>query len=88
MTKPGHKISKLRNVNDVALAIEKYRHEVTMCEHELLSSLKNVGKTFGESVREKVLAYTLPRITVKVIKWVKSTLYNRRKKKREKNNAG
>jgi hypothetical protein len=75
---------KLRNTNEVALALEKYRHEVKLQEHVLFSGLKNLRKSFFNSVEEAVKMYTQQWVMIRVMKWVQSALYSKRKKKKKK----
>ena len=74
----------LRTVNDVALAIEKYRHEVKLHEHVLFSGLRDVRKSFVQSLEETVRMYTQQWVMIRVMKWVQSAIYNKRKKKKKK----
>lgn len=79
-----HSKTKLRTTNDVALALEKYRHEVRMHEHVLFSGLKDLRRSFTRSLEETIKAYTQQWVMIRVMKWVQSALYKRRNNKKKK----
>jgi len=75
---------KLRNANDLQMAITSYRNEVKLHEQLFYSGLRNVRKSFENSIEDSVKAYTQQWVMIKVMQWVQSAIYKRRKKKKKK----
>jgi len=85
MSNPDKEIVKLKNVNDLNLAVEKYRNEVKLLELELQSGFNNLQNSFVESVQNTVYSFTRQWLLTNVMKWAQSVFNNQPKKKRKKN---
>ena len=78
---------KLRNANDLDLAIEKYRHEVQLQEQLIFSGVKDLRKSFIKSVEDALRSYTQQWVMIRVMEWVQTAISKRRKRRKKQRSA-